>query len=72
MSSTNISLKINFQDEIRRILVPSNTDFQALVGKLKSMFNVSELKVQYKDSENDLITVRHRNSRPAYCGFVAL
>jgi hypothetical protein len=56
----SLSLKIKINNEIRRVQVPVNVTFQALVEKLKALipdFSMETMTVRYTDDEGDAVSV---------------
>jgi hypothetical protein len=56
---SNLSLKVHFNNETRRVSIKNNVSFTELAAKLRAMF--AELPegftIRYRDSDNDVITV---------------
>ncbi len=56
--NSNVTLKVTFDGDLRRISVPTSISLADLKKRLANMFaNFEELKLQYSDDEGDRITI---------------
>lgn len=58
--ANQVSLKISYQNELRRLTVADDTNFETLkdvVHRLFPLLPIDQIVIKYEDDENDLVTV---------------